>query len=194
MSLHYRYQYYASLGFMAVGLLLLAIKSPLIPIVIPVFLLLWFVSNVYYYLTEKKKVEEGTVFLMPIRAERSTRLNGIILLALAAYMFMKNQAMILTGGLDTVLFLFVVLFAAHSLLFGHQASALRIFNDGVIYSRIGQFLPWSKIEGYTVESERFSIVFHLENMKTVTMRLEYSFFKKNLEQVEAELQKHINKR
>jgi hypothetical protein len=63
-----------------------------------------------------------------------------------------------------------------------------------VYSRIGQFLPWSKIEGYTVDPDRFAIIFHLENMKTVTMRLEYGFFRKNLEQVEVELQKHVSKR
>lgn len=194
LSLHYRYQYYASLAMMVVGFILLYLKTPLIMTVIPAFLLLWFGANAFYFLKEKNKIALGEVFLMPIRDQRSSRFSGLILLALGVYMFMQNKVQIMAGSIDSVLFMFVVIFASHTLIFGHQASALRIFSDGIIYSRIGQFLPWTKIEGYTVEAERFSIVFHLENMKTVSMRLEYNFFRKNIEQVEAELQKHISKR
>jgi hypothetical protein len=193
-SLHYRYQYYVSLAFVVIGVIIMYLQSPLITTVIPAFLFIWFVASAYYFFIERKKVAEGAVYLLPTRDVRSTRFTGLIFIVLAGYMYYQSPAKIMAGGPDCVLFLFVAVFALYSLSFGPQSSALRMFSDGIVYSRIGQFLPWSKIEGYTVDPDRFAIIFHLENMKTVTMRLEYGFFRKNLEQVEVELQKHVSKR
>jgi hypothetical protein len=190
MSLYYRLQ----LPFLIVLLAIILLLGRT-PTVLATVVAVWFVFDTTYHFLEIKQIKLKKIVLLPLRDNRSVKLNGGLLTLVTVFLAWQTYR---TSGFlpdkNWVLIILLALLAVRAFVFGQQTNSLRIYEDGLIYNRFGSYLPWSKIEGFSFDEEFSSIVFSRTDMKTATMRMDRAFYKENQEFLASELNKRVGQR